>query len=72
MSAAGRLGGMILLLCAAWATACGAAAAERILLFPPGSNAEGRRAAVERLGGTFELDLGMIDGAARLASPPAS
>lgn len=64
MSASGRFDGRILLLCAAWATACGAAAAERILLFPRGSTAEGRRTAVERLGGKMELDLGMIDGAA--------
>lgn len=62
MSASGRLGVRILLVCAVWAPAC-AAAAERILLFPRGSTSEGRRAAVERLGGRFELDLAIIDGA---------
>lgn len=64
MSVSGGLGGRILLGCAVWATACGAAASDRILLFPGGSTAEGRRAAVEHLGGKLELDLGLIDGAA--------
>ena len=73
MRAGVSLAKILILACAVWAPAVGASAAEKILMFGPGSTEQTRRAAVEKLGGVVVTDLRLIDAvAARFERQPSA